>query len=103
MLRLCGEWPETALCSRWLTTPCMAEDAPKRTLLLPNPCGRILLLRIREGAILGWPVYPVTYRKWNALLDLARCIAPHCSRKLARGLRVLGDASMKRRDLLKAA
>src|SRR6516162_10300191 len=31
-------------------------DAPRRTLLLPNPCGRILLLRIGEGAILGWPV-----------------------------------------------
>src|SRR6516164_2278318 len=58
-------------------------DAPRRTLLLPNPCGRILLLRIGEGAILGWPVYPITCRKWNALLDLARCIAPHCSRKLA--------------------
>ena len=57
-----------------------AELAKEHPWQLPNPCGRILLLLIGEGAILGWPVYPITYRKWNALLDLARCIAP---RKLA--------------------
>lgn len=33
------------LCSRSLTTRRMGEDAPKRALRLPNPCGRILSLK----------------------------------------------------------
>ncbi len=45
------EGPESALCSRWLTTRRMSQYAPKRTLLPPNPCGgAFLLLSIREGA-----------------------------------------------------
>src|SRR6516162_4395018 len=87
----CRERPESAQLSRSLPVFGMRTDAPlSGPCCYRTPAAGFCCYGLEKGQSWVGLFYPITYRKWNALFDIARCIAPHCSRKLASRLARFG-------------